>query len=177
MFWCRVGLIFPGYASQSHNAYGFHRIVNIHRIPCLIIKPLPVNEKIFLLFPRAKRNSLFYLRSMQVYGLKNCDITKKTRDWLEDHQLSYDFHDYKLENISKEKLEEWTASTDWKVLLNKRSTTWRELTPEEQEKVIDKASAIKLMLEKNSIIKRPVIEYKGNLLVGYDESKLKQLLK
>lgn len=114
---------------------------------------------------------------MQVYGLKNCDITKKTRDWLEDHQLSYDFHDYKLENISKEKLEEWTASTDWKVLLNKRSTTWRELTPEEQVKVIDKASAIKLMLEKNSIIKRPVIEYKGNLLVGYDESKLKLLLK
>lgn len=109
---------------------------------------------------------------MNVYGLQSCDITVKTRRWLEEHDLTYDFHDYKLEGISKEKLEEWDKKIGWQTLLNKRSTTWRELTPAQQEKITNKEAALQLMLEKNSIIKRPVIEQQGKLLVGYDEAIL-----
>ena len=111
-----------------------------------------------------------------VYGIPNCDTIKKTQDWLKKNKIDYRFHDYKKEGISKEKLSAWCKKAGWEVLLNKKSTTWKALSPEEQQAVTNDASAIKVMMKNNSIIKRPVIEKGDVILVGFNDNEfIKQL--
>lgn len=111
-----------------------------------------------------------------VYGIPNCDTIKKTVDWLRKEKIAFVFHDYKKEGISKEKLKEWCAIVGWEILLNKKSTTWRELDVAVQEKITNETTAIKIMMAHNSIIKRPVVENGGKLLVGFKETEfIKQL--
>lgn len=116
-------------------------------------------------------------RPIIVYGIPNCDTTKKALALLKKNNIPFSFHDYKLQGISKEKLAYWCSLKGWEVILNKRSTTWRELNEAEQKKIIDQQSAIKLMMEQNSIIKRPVIEYEAKLIIGFNENELIGLFK
>ncbi|GGH04938.1 arsenate reductase [Parapedobacter pyrenivorans] len=113
---------------------------------------------------------------MHVYGIKNCNTVKKALTWLEDNAISYTFHDFKKEGISEEKLLTWENQIGWEPLVNKRGTTWRQLSSEEQTAVIDSDSANALMQAKTSVIKRPVIESKGGIIVGFDESEYKAKL-
>ncbi|WP_462252334.1 arsenate reductase [Ferruginibacter sp.] len=106
------------------------------------------------------------MKNVIVYGIPNCDTTKKAMLWLNKNNIAFTFHDYKLQGVSKEKLEEWCNKQGWEIIFNKRSTTWRELPEAEQKKIVDQQQSIKVMLAKNSIIKRPVIEYNGKLIVG-----------
>jgi arsenate reductase (glutaredoxin) len=108
------------------------------------------------------------MKNIIVYGIPNCDTTKKAMLWLKKNNIAFTFHDYKLQGISKEKLEGWCSKEGWETIFNKRSTTWRELPEAEQKKVVGQTGAIKVMLANNSIIKRPVIEYNGKLIVGVD---------
>lgn len=117
------------------------------------------------------------MNTITVYGIHNCDTIKKTLDWFKKHKKQVVFHDYKKEGISKEKLTMWNKQVGWEVLLNKKSTTWRGLTADEQIAITTTAAAIKLMQTSNSIIKRPVIEFGNHLLVGFDESKLSTIFK
>jgi len=111
-----------------------------------------------------------------VYGIPNCDTIKKTKDWLDEHKIKYEFHDYKKSGISKEKLTAWINKTGLEILLNKKSTTWRNLSEKEQQQANNQAAAIKIMMENNSIIKRPVIEAGDVILVGFNETEfIKQL--
>ncbi len=110
-----------------------------------------------------------------VYGIPNCDTTKKTLSWLKKNKISFSFHDYKLEGISKEKLEQWCSLKGWETIFNKRSTTWRSLTEAEQKKVTNQSAAIKLMMEQNNIIKRPIIEYNTKLMIGFTEKDLRAI--
>ena len=113
---------------------------------------------------------------MTVYGIPNCDTVKKSLDWLKKNKIDYEFHDYKKSGITKAKLEAWSKKVGWEVLVNKKGTTWRKLTAEEQEKVTTQSAAIKVMMENNSIIKRPVVEAGEKLLVGFNETDfIKQL--
>ena len=112
-----------------------------------------------------------------VYGIPNCDTTKKALSWLQENKIAFTFHDYKLEGISKVKLEAWCKKTGWETVFNKRSTTWRELSEAEQKKVIDQTTAIKIMMQHNSIIKRPVIEIDEKLIVGFNEDQIKRAIK
>src|SRR3954453_22329399 len=105
---------------------------------------------------------------MKVYGITNCNTVKKAIDWLRDHRGDFEFHDYKKKGICKEKLEEWSNQIGWENLVNKRGTTWRTLPADRQQKITNKEAAIDLMLEKPSIIKRPVIETGNKLIVGFD---------
>ena len=115
---------------------------------------------------------------MIVYGIPNCDTVKKTLDWLKKHQYSFEFHDYKKSGITEAKLNKWCKKVGWEVLLNKKSTTWRELPVEKQQLATGQTAAVKLMMENNSIIKRPVIESGEKLLVGFNETEfIKQLNK
>ena len=107
---------------------------------------------------------------MILYGIPNCNTVKKARTWLEEHNVSYSFHDYKKSGITEEKLKKWLTQTNWQTLVNRQGTTWRQLDKSVQEKVIDEKSAIKLMLEKNSVIKRPVVETAKGVIVGFDEA-------
>lgn len=112
-----------------------------------------------------------------IYGIPNCDATKKAIKWLSKKKINFLFHDYKQEGISKQKLEKWVTVADWETIFNRRSTTWRELTAAEQEKITNPASAIGLMIKSNSIIKRPIIEYGNKLIVGFNEEQYNKQLK
>jgi arsenate reductase (glutaredoxin) len=112
-----------------------------------------------------------------IYGIPNCDITKKALKWLKDHKIDFSFHDYKKEGITNRKLEEWCTQVGWETLLNKKSTTWRSLTEAEQAGATTRQAAIKIMIDNNSIIKRPVIQSGDKLLVGFDEENYSKQLK
>jgi arsenate reductase (glutaredoxin) len=112
-----------------------------------------------------------------LYGLPYCDGTIAVTKWLEAKGYSVLLHNYKTDGISKEKLAEWTKALGWEKVLNKRSTTWRSLKKEEQDSVTDENTAIDIMLKNTSLIKRPVIEYGKDLLIGFDEKKLSNTFK
>jgi arsenate reductase len=102
-----------------------------------------------------------------IYGIKNCDTMKKARAWLDQHGVSYDFHDYKTAGIERARLEGWIRKAGWEALLNKAGTTFRKLPDKDKEGLTEK-KAIALMLAQPSIIKRPVLELSsGKLLVGF----------
>lgn len=91
---------------------------------------------------------------------------KKAFAWLDDHGVAYRFHDYKAAGIDAATLKAWSKQVGWEVLLNTRGTTWRKLAPAQQANV-DEAGAIRLMADSPSLIKRPVLEGAGALLVGF----------
>lgn len=103
---------------------------------------------------------------MILNGIPNCDTMKKARVWLDTHGLAYDFHDYKKLGITADKLNAWADVVGWEVLLNKAGTTFRKL-PDADKLGIDRDKAIALMVEQPSLIKRPVLEYPGGVLVGF----------
>ncbi len=104
---------------------------------------------------------------LKVYGIPNCDTVKKATDWLKNNQIAYEFHDYKKQGISQEKLEGWLTQVPFEKLVNRASTTFKNLSEEEKSKIIDNASAIALMIEQTSVIKRPIIESDKILAVGF----------
>jgi arsenate reductase (glutaredoxin) len=111
-----------------------------------------------------------------LYGIKNCDTVKKSIQWLKNRNIPFDFHDYKAKGISEEKLKEWSNQVGWESLINKKGTTWRNLDETVKENVNTESQAIVLMKEYTSIIKRPVIEEKGNIrAIGFDEGKYKTI--
>lgn len=106
---------------------------------------------------------------MIVYGIKNCETVKKAINWLKANNKTFEFHDYKKAGITLEKLQSWCGQVGWEVLLNRRGTTWRKLDEEIKNAVVDETHAVNVMLTNTSIIKRPVIEKEGKvLLVGFD---------
>lgn len=108
---------------------------------------------------------------MIVYGIKNCDTVKKALNWLKANNKAFEFHDYKKEGITSEKLQSWCSQVGWENLLNRRGTTWRKLDEETKNAVTDETQAMNVMLTNTSIIKRPVIEKDGKvLMVGFDEA-------
>ena len=105
-------------------------------------------------------------KSITIYGIKTCDTMKKARAWLDDHGVAYAFHDYKTEGIDKASLERWAKEVSWEILLNRAGTTFRKL-PDAQRENGTETKAIALMLEQPSMIKRPVLDVGGKLLVGF----------
>ena len=101
-----------------------------------------------------------------IYGIKNCDTMKKARTWLDEHGVKYEFHDYKSVGIDRARLEAWTKKVGWEVLLNRAGTTFRKLSDSERAD-IDESKALKLMLAQPSMIKRPVLEKGGKVIVGF----------
>ena len=110
-----------------------------------------------------------------LYGIPNCDTVKKARNWLDAAGLAYTFHDYKKEGADPAKLAVWADLSGWEVLLNRRGTTFRAL-PEADKADIDRAKALALMAAHPSLIKRPVVEHPGGLLVGFIEADWKAAL-
>jgi len=108
--------------------------------------------------------------TVTVYGIKNCDTMKKARAWLDSHGIDYAFHDYKVAGIGLDTLRTWTAKAGWERLLNRAGTTFRKL-PDADKQDVDEQKAIALMEAQPSMIKRPVVESGGELLVGFDPQK------
>ncbi len=104
--------------------------------------------------------------TLTLHGIKACDTMKKARDWLDSRGLTYRFHDYKAVGIDKATLESWSSKVGWEVLLNRSGTTFRKL-PEADRADLDQAKAIALMAAHPSMIKRPVLDVDGDLIVGF----------
>ncbi|MBA3038188.1 MAG: ArsC family reductase [Alphaproteobacteria bacterium] len=102
----------------------------------------------------------------RIYGIKNCDTMKKARLWLEEHGVDYAFHDYKVSGIDRDHLERWCGEAGWQTVLNRAGTTFKKV-PEEAKDDLDQDKAIALMLAQPSMIKRPVLEADGTLLIGF----------
>jgi arsenate reductase len=101
-----------------------------------------------------------------LYGIKSCDTMKKARAWLDGRGVPYEFHDYKVAGIDRVRLERWSREVGWEKLLNRAGTTFRKL-PDERKSPLDERRALALMLEQPSMIKRPVLEWGRQLLVGF----------
>jgi arsenate reductase len=101
-----------------------------------------------------------------LYGIKNCDTMKKARAWLDANAIPYLFHDYKTAGIDRARLQSWAAQVGWETLLNRAGTTFRKL-PDAEKAALSEQTAITLMLAQPSMIKRPVLNLGGKLLVGF----------
>jgi arsenate reductase len=101
-----------------------------------------------------------------IHGIKACDTMKKARTWLEDRGVDYAFHDYKAVGVSADMLRGWSAKVGWEKLLNRSGTTFRAL-PDADKQDLNEDRAIALMVSQPSMIKRPVLEVGGDLLVGF----------
>lgn len=104
--------------------------------------------------------------TVTIYGIKNCDTMKKARTWLEGQGIAYRFHDYKAEGIDRAHLDHWCKEAGWEIVLNRAGTTFRNLADANKQN-LNADKAIALMLAQPSMIKRPVLEANGNLLIGF----------
>jgi Spx/MgsR family transcriptional regulator len=118
------------------------------------------------------------MSAIKVYAIPNCNTVKKALDWLKANKVGYEFHDYKKLGVTAGTLTNWSKQVGWEALLNKKGATWRQLSPELQSKITNQKAAIALMIEKTSIIKRPLIERNDKVIaLGFDEAEYKKALK
>lgn len=120
----------------------------------------------------------FIFVAMIIYGIPNCNTVKKALTWLKENGFNPEFHDFKKKGITPEKLNEWSDVFGWEKVLNKKGTTWKKLSPEEQAGVTDQQSAVEILLKNTSAIKRPVVEVDGKaVLISFDEASYESVLK
>jgi arsenate reductase len=141
--------IIPAAASAGGSAAQANKLHRPGRRPC----PLPHNDAMIV-----------------VYGIPNCDTVKRARAWLAEQGVAYQFHDFKKQGLPDAQLDEWLTQCGWERLLNRKGTTWRKLDTNQQGSVHDASSAKALILANPSVIKRPVVDWGGDITVGFDRS-------
>jgi len=109
-------------------------------------------------------------KSIQVYGIKNCDTVKKALVYLNDRDANYQFIDFRQNPISQQVLIKMVESVGWELLINKRSTTYRSLSEEEKSNI-----NYDLVLRLPTLIKRPVLVQGENIMVGFSEQQYAKL--
>ena len=112
-----------------------------------------------------------------IYGIKNCNTMKKAFTWLDEHQINYQFHNYKTDGLSAELLNDLLKLVDWQSLLNTRGTTWRKLDEALRNQIDNQDAAIKIMLANPSILKRPLLIDGKQALLGFSEESYSQFVK
>lgn len=112
-----------------------------------------------------------------IYGIKNCNTMKKAFTWLDEHQINYQFHNYKTDGLSAELLNDLLKLVDWQSLLNTRGTTWRKLDEALRNQIDNQDAAIKIMLANPSILKRPLLIDGKHALLGFSEESYSQFVK
>lgn len=115
---------------------------------------------------------------IKLYGIPNCNTVKKARVWLDEHQVSYEFHDFKKIGVSQAMTENWLAQQPWEKLVNRAGMTWRKLSEETKASITNNVSAAALMMDKTSVIKRPILENDSKILsLGFKEDIYQELFK
>jgi len=109
-----------------------------------------------------------------MYGIPNCDTIKKARAWLSDHNVEFEFHDYRKHGLDEELLQSMVAALGWEAILNRRGTTWRAL-PNTIKDRIDLESAISVMLDNPAIIKRPILAKGEQLHLGFSAAQYQEV--
>jgi arsenate reductase len=110
-----------------------------------------------------------------VYGIKNCSTVKKALDWLDQHAIAYQFHDYKRAGADEKQLVAWCDELGWERVLNRAGTTFRAL-PEADRQNLDQGKAVKLMAAQPSMIKRPILDLGSRRLLGFSAELYQQNL-
>lgn len=105
-----------------------------------------------------------------IYGISNCDTIKKTRKWLEKNNIEHEFHDFRKEGVNVFQLQDWVNQLGWETLVNKRSTTWRNL-PSETKEQMNEVLALFVMEEQPILIKRPVLVTPYGTMIGFNEQQ------
>lgn len=105
-----------------------------------------------------------------VYGIKNCDSCRKALKWLTAEGIEHRFHDFRVDGLEALSLSGWVKAAGWEKLLNRRGTTWRNLSDTEKDGV-DHAKAEALMAGNPTLIKRPVFETGDQVLVGFTNAE------
>ena len=109
-------------------------------------------------------------RMLTVYGIPNCDTVKKALDFLKEKGEMFSFHNYKKEGISRDKLEEWMQQIPLDKLVNSKGTTYKALDSAQKEALLTPLSAVDVIMQNTSIIKRPIIEDQKVVAVGFDKA-------
>lgn len=109
---------------------------------------------------------------IKVYGIKNCDTVKKALKWLNDNQIDHQLHDYRVDGLDPNWLTQAESAFGWEALVNKRSTTWRNLDQAIKDN-LDRTTALKVLTEQPTLIKRPIILQDGKALIGFNEAEYK----
>lgn len=112
----------------------------------------------------------------KIYGIKNCSSMKKAFDLMTELGLAYEFHDYKKQGIDAQSIQTWLDALGQDVVLNKKGTTWRKLTEEEQQHALSsEENLIATLTTHTSMIKRPIIQTPNGFLAGFDETAIRAL--
>ena len=101
-----------------------------------------------------------------LYGIKNCDTVKKARKWLDENGVAYRFHDFREQDIEKKQVTDWVRQLGWESVVNKRSTTWKQLSAEQRDSM-DEQSAIIAIIDNPTLVKRPLLDMNGDYRVGF----------
>lgn len=104
---------------------------------------------------------------MTIYGIKTCGSVKKAFAYFKEKGLEYEFVDFKKTKVDEEKINSWLEQVELKTLLNSRGTKYRTLGLSKMELLEEEK--IKWLVDENMLIKRPVIEYEGKVIVAFDE--------
>jgi Spx/MgsR family transcriptional regulator len=110
-----------------------------------------------------------------LYGIKNCDTVKKARAWLDNHNTDYQLHDYRVDGLNDDLLKHFESGLGWDAMLNRRSTSWRQLT-DEQKSDLNTDKALQLMLDTPTLIKRPILDTGKKLIIGFKAEQYQQEL-
>ena len=113
--------------------------------------------------------------NVNLYAIPNCDTVKKARTWLEQHAQPYTFHDYKKQGVPEAVLKTAMQQLGWERLVNRAGPTWRKLPDEVKTSVVDIDSALTVMREHSSVIKRPLLVMDGTYEVGFSEDRYAEL--
>lgn len=111
---------------------------------------------------------------LHVIGIKNCDTIKKTKRWLTENEVEFEFIDLKKEPLTIDEIKELEYKVGLDVLVNKRGTTYRNLGL--KDKNLSDQDMIQTLQENQSMIKRPVLVLDEAVLVGYDEEAFKNFV-
>ena len=109
-----------------------------------------------------------------LYGINNCDTVKKAQKWLQQQNIEYTFHDFKKQGLSADLLTELVEQSEWSVLLNKRSTTFRQL-PDEIKNNLTDDNMFNAALEQPTLLKRPLLQLNNQLHLGFKDSQYQEL--
>jgi arsenate reductase len=109
-----------------------------------------------------------------LYGIKNCDSVKKARHWLDANGIPYQFHDFRSDGITTEQINLWLTQLGAERILNKRSTSWRNLTEEQKQDLSDSA-LLPLLKAQPTLIKRPVLVNENIQTVGFSPKEYEKI--
>ena len=104
---------------------------------------------------------------MIIYGISNCDTVKKAKNWLDKHNIDYQFHDFRKQGLDKKIIDGWLKTVAWDKILNKRSTSWRNLDPSIQQ-TINESNVVDLLIDNPTLIKRPVMDVNDTITIGFN---------